>query len=108
MQNISLMVLKHTRHGRLKLPMRYAIQETLAGAGWHVRSILKRVITMADNYKYSSNGQYKGFVINANGPKPEPRRTKLEISAIRERRRKLNEIDDREFEKKLGIFGEKY
>ena len=61
---------------------------------------------MGDNYKYSSNGQYKNYVINPNGPKPEPKRTKAEKDALRERRRRLNKLDDMEFEKELGIFGE--
>lgn len=57
---------------------------------------------------HSNGHKFPNYVINHNGPKPEPERTQEQKAAIRERRRRLRDIDDKEFEKALGIFGEKY
>lgn len=63
---------------------------------------------MGDNYKRSSNGQYKNYVINPNGPKPEPKRTEAEKQALKERRERMAKLDDMEFAKNLGIFTDLY
>jgi hypothetical protein len=63
---------------------------------------------MGDNYKRSSNGQYKNYVINPSGPKPEIKRTESEKKALIERRERMAKLDDMEFAKRLGIFTDLY